>query len=119
MKKTSLIVTLLVAVFFISCNNEKNNSENDSTRTIILKTADESPSIVEIGDGTNFYCEPVSIGKYEYFVQHSTMSCPKIEKGVLRNCYQLDGYYNIFCPTCMNDWLISKFNKRFFPNGYK
>jgi hypothetical protein len=91
----------------------------DDTKTIILKSEDRDLTVAEVGDGSNFYCEPISIGGDEYYIHHSTMGCPRIKNGVQRNCYKLDGYNNIFCPGCMSDWLISAWKDRFFPNGYK
>ena len=55
-----------------ACKNESD------THTIILKTEEPSLTVVDIGDGSNFYCEPISIGGDEHYVIHSTMACPKI-----------------------------------------
>lgn len=104
-----VIVVLLVCAAFISCENK------DCAGSSSLV---ESTEIV-LGDGSVFYNEVVSIGGTDFFVHHSTLKCPAIKNGVQRNCYKLNGYNNIFCSCCMNDYLITTFNNRFFPNGYK
>ena len=114
MKKLFLLGAMVCALgMMAACKNESD------THTVILKTEEPSLTVVEIGDGSNYYCEPISIGGDEHYVIHSTLACPKIDKGVQRNCYKMNGYNNIFCPTCMNDLLISLWKDRFFPNGYK
>lgn len=113
MKKILLVFTIMMVELFVACNNESD------TKTIILKSEDKNLTVAEVGDGSNFYCEPISIGGDEFYIQHSTMGCPRIDKGVQRNCYKKNGYNNIFCPGCMSDWLISEWKDRFFPNGYK
>ena len=114
MKKIFMLgLVMSTFVMMTACKNQ-----ND-TQTIILKTEDVSLTISEVGDGSNFYDEPISIGGDEYYVIHSTMACPKIDKGVQRNCYKINAYRNIFCPGCMNDLHISLFNNRYFSDGYK
>ena len=68
------------------------------------------------------YAEPLFLGGSnvnDYCLQHSTINCPAIRNGVQRNVYKLNGYNNTFCSVCMSDDLITNFNNRYFPNGYK
>jgi len=68
------------------------------------------------GDGTVFYNEPIKVGTDAMYIHHSTLNCPKIQKGVLRNCfYSSDFYSNTFCSYCMDDELINEWIKWFFP----
>lgn len=71
------------------------------------------------GNGDHFYNEPISIGGTAYTKHHSTLDCPDIIDGVQRDCYKTVAYNNLFCPRCMDDELISKWNKWFFPDGYE
>lgn len=52
---------------------------------------------VIMGDGSNFYGEPISIGRDDYYIHHSTLNCPLIQVGVQRNWYKLSESYNTFC----------------------
>lgn len=74
---------------------------------------------VEKGDGYYFYDEPISIGGEEYYKHHSTLDCPVIKNGVQRDCHKINAYNNLFCSHCMDDELITLWNDRVFPDGYK
>lgn len=67
------------------------------------------------GDGSSFYNEPIKVGSDDMYIHHSTLKCPKIQKGVLKNCNYVDYYSNTFCSFCMDDELIHKWTKWFFP----
>lgn len=106
----------------VSCNTVNKEdlkkeilSEIESSRTTV---------VVKKGDGNNFYAEPIFLGSNgtyinEIDIQHSTINCPAIRNGVQRNCYKTNAYNNTFCNLCMTDALITIWNKRFFPNGYR
>ena len=107
--------------FFTACINV--NKEELKKEIISDLKSNVQPSVVK-GDGVNFYAEPIYLGGTssfvnENYIQHSTINCPTIHNGVQRNCYKLDAYSNTFCSICMSDVLITKWNDRFFPNGYK
>ena len=100
------------------------NVHDDKLKKEIISElqSNECPTVVR-GDGNNFYAEPVYLGSSsgyinEIYIQHSTINCPAIHNGAQRNCYKLNGYSNTFCSVCMSDELITKWNSRFFPNGY-
>lgn len=85
----------------------------------ILSELHHKSKYVTKGNGSNFYAEPISIGGSDYYIHHSTLNCPAINVGVQRNCYKIYGYSNTFCHYCMDDQMITQFNNRYFPNGYK
>lgn len=71
------------------------------------------------GDGTNFYAEEKTkartnlIGQditHDYIIYHSIPNCKAIENGVSKNKTYSDSTYrennSVFCPKCMNDYLI-------------
>lgn len=71
------------------------------------------------GDGTNFYAEEKTgtranlLGKnltHDYIMYHSIPDCNAIENGVSKNRAYSDSTYrmnnSVFCPKCMNDYLI-------------
>lgn len=89
---------IVIAVLFTSCTGKTSHKRT------------------RIGDGTHFYCEPIKIGSDSYGVQHSTLNCPKINKGVMRDSYNKKEVANIYCPECMTDELITIFIERHFPN---
>ena len=116
------IVLLFALISLIGCNNV-NKEELKKEIITELKTKNSLPSVTK-GEGSNFYAEPVFLGSSgtyinEVYVQHSTINCPAIKNGAQRNCYKLDPYHNTFCNVCMNDHLITEWNSRNFPNGYK
>ena len=90
---------IVIAVLFTSCTGKQCHKKT------------------RIGDGTHFYCEPTVIGDDIIVVQHSTLRCPKINKGVLRDNVAKEQIRNYYCPECMSDELITIFNERNFPNG--
>lgn len=117
------IIYILSVCSLVACNNV--NKETLKAEIIDeLKSSSDIP-IIKKGDGNNFYSEPICIGpgstynNGDSYIQHSTMRCPRIKNGVQRNCYKIDPYNNTFCNICMNDELITQWNDRFFPNGYK
>lgn len=75
----------------------------------------DSTQQVTKGDGSVFYDEPIKVGSDDMYIHHSTLDCPRIQKGVLRNCYKLDYYSNSFCNYCMDDDLITSWVKLNFP----
>lgn len=116
------ILFLFAFYCFTSCNNV-NKEELKKEIIAELKSANNKPSVVK-GSGDNFYAEPAFLGSSgtyinEVYIQHSNLNCPKISNGVQRNCCRTDGYHNTFCSVCMSDELITEWNNRFFPNGYK
>ena len=111
MKKSLFIIVACTVV--TACNSYTENIKQD-----ILTELTESFE-VEKGDGKYFYNEPISIGGEDYFKHHSTLECPHIKNGVQRNCHRTDPYENLFCSHCMDDKLISLWNKEAFPDGYK
>lgn len=118
MNKSFLLFTLCCLT---ACNNV-NKEELKKEIITELKSANNRPSVVK-GSGDNFYAEPAVLGgsnpyANEIFIQHSTLKCPMIRNGVQRNVYNKNGYNNTFCSVCMSDELITKWNDRFFPNGY-
>lgn len=122
MAMRKVLLLMFAVISFVSCNNV---NKEELKKEIIneLKSANTQPSVKK-GDGSNFYAEPVFVGSSgtyinEVNIQHSTINCPAIRNGAQRNCYKLDPYHNTFCSLCMNDDLITKWNQRFFPNGYK
>ena len=121
MRKVLLLMFSFIA--FASCNNV-NKEELKKEIISELKSANIQPSVMK-GNGSNFYAEPMALASTsrnvnDYYIQHSTINCPAIRNGVQRNCYyKLDPYNNTFCSLCMTDELISMWNSRFFPNGYK
>ena len=104
---------------FFSCSSPDNSDLKREIKDEILSELRQNSTFVSKGDGSNFYAEPISIGGDEHYIHHSTLNCPAINVGVQRNCYKLNGYNNTFCHYCMDDHLISTFNSRFFPKGYK
>ena len=60
------------------------------------------------GDGTYWYNEPRFVGSQEYYIHHSTLECPAIKMGVQRDCFQYNQTSNTFCPVCMDNLLISR-----------
>lgn len=120
MRKVLLLMFSFIA--FVSCNNV-NKEELKKEIISELKSANIQPSVKK-GDGSNFYAEPIYLGSSgtyinEISIQHSTINCPAIKNGTQRNCYKIDPYNNTFCSLCMSDELITMWNDRFFPNGYK
>ena len=118
MKKLFLI---FICCCLAACSNI--NKEELKKEIIAELQSNEQQTVVK-GDGSNFYAEPVYLGSSseyinEIYIQHSTINCPAIHNGGQRNCYKLNAYYNTFCSVCMSDVLISKWNDRFFPRGYK
>lgn len=107
---------------FTACDNI-NKEELKEEIVAELKSASTHLSVVK-GSGANFYAEPAFLGSSgtyinEVYIQHSNLNCPVIHNGVQRNCYKIDPYHNTFCSACMSDDLITEWNNRFFPNGYK
>ena len=71
------------------------------------------------GDGSNFYAEEKTgtrtnlLGNnitHDYIMYHSIPDCNAIENGVSKNRAYSDSTYrmnnSVFCPKCMNDYLI-------------
>jgi hypothetical protein len=116
------ILFFLAICCLAACSNV-NKEELKKEILSEIKSHNNQPTVKK-GDGSNFYGEPVYIGSSgsyynEIEIQHSTISCPAIKNGIQRNIYKLDPYHNTFCNICMNDELITTWNQRFFPNGYK
>ena len=116
-------VLLLLAICTLAACNNVNKEELKKEIINELKSSNTQPSLKK-GDGSNFYAEPTYLGSSgtyinEKSIQHSTINCPAIKNGTQRNCYKLDPYHNTFCSLCMSDELITMWNDRFFPNGYK
>lgn len=109
MKKFILIIPILI---FCSCVDNQHLKEDIKQELVNEIDTVQHP---QKGDGSYFYNEPIKVGSEDMFIHHSTLSCPKIQKGVLRNCYKLDYYFNIFCPVCMDDKLIDDWTKLNFP----
>lgn len=98
----------------ISCNAYTENLKKE----IISELKEDTRSFTK-GSGYHFYNEPTSIDGEVYYIHHSTLECPNIKNGIQRNCYKLDPYYNLFCSHCMDNDLITLWNDRVFPDGYK
>lgn len=109
----------LSSILLLSCSGNHNSDMKKEIKDEILSEISQKNMYVPKGDGSNFYAEPISIGGIEHYIHHSTLNCYAINVGVQRNCYKLNGYSNTFCHHCMDDKLIDKFNRHFFPNGYK
>lgn len=71
------------------------------------------------GNGAHFYVETFDKGtnyfkgmpiSNEMFIYHSTPNCPNIKYGTLRDIYYNDIKRVSFCPHCMDDELIERFN---------
>lgn len=71
------------------------------------------------GNGVNFYAEEKTgtranlLGRnvtYDFIMYHSIPDCKAIENGVSKNRAYSDSTYrennSVFCPKCMNDYLI-------------
>lgn len=71
------------------------------------------------GDGSNFYAEEKTGARanllghnitHDYIMYHSIPDCNAIENGVSKNRAYSDSTYrmnnSVFCPKCMNDYLI-------------
>lgn len=115
MKKFLLIIPLLMLMLCSCVDKEQIKKEIEAEiKNELVESLDSIQKQVR-GDGSNFYNEPIKVGSDDMHIHHSTLNCPKIQKGVLRNCYKLDYYCNTFCPYCMNDELIDKWTKWFFP----
>lgn len=88
----NLVFILIVLISLASCNNA---------------------GVVK-GDGNIFYCEHHYLNGEEYYIQHSTLNCPFIKLGVKRgNVITYPPGRNLYCPKCMNDALIYKFENDF------
>lgn len=88
----NLVFILMALISMASCNN-----------TGVVK-----------GNGNIFYCEPHYLNGEEYFIQHSTLNCPSIKFGVKRgSVITYPSGRNLYCPKCMDDTLIYKFEKDF------
>lgn len=116
------ILLLFAICCFAACDNI-NKEELKEEIVAELKSASTHLSVVK-GSGANFYAEPAFLGSSgtyinEVYIQHSNLNCPVIHNGVQRNCYKIDPYHNTFCSACMSDNLITEWNNRFFPDGYK
>jgi hypothetical protein len=67
---------------------------------------------VKKGYGSKFYGEPVSMGEFRIFLQHSTMHCPAIKNGTNSSCYHSNiETRNTFCSKCMDEELIEKWHE--------
>ena len=115
------IFLLIVIGTFCACNNI---NKEELKKEIISELKANTQQTLKKGDGSHFYSEPVYLGSsgtfiHEVDIQHSTINCPAIRNGVQRNCYKLNPYDNTFCSVCMTDELITMWNNRFFPDGYK
>lgn len=119
MRRIHIFLFLLLMILISSCTNPDKSELKKEIKDEIISELRQKSMYVSKGDGTNFYAEPVSIGGYEHYIHHSTLNCPAINAGVQRNCYKINAYNNIFCHSCMDDQLITTFNSRFFPKGYK
>lgn len=62
------------------------------------------------GDGTYFYAEIAELSKHYLYIHHSTLDCPAIKKGVRRGRVRPEESENWFCPVCMDDELIDKWD---------
>jgi len=105
------VTLLLLCIVATSCvNKDKLKQEiKDELRKEIY-----SGKFVEKGNGNNFYCEYASIGNHTYEIHHSTLNCPEIKSGVLRNWrYTKAEDSNLFCHVCMSDNLIDIFNSKY------
>ena len=98
MKKKLLMVLIISGVMLASCTGKQGHKR------------------MRIGDGTHFYCEPILFGDEILSVQHSTLSCPKINKGVMRDKHPKEELINLYCPECMTDELITIYIERYYPN---
>ena len=112
------VLSLLTICLLVACNNV-NKEELKKEIISELNSSNIQPFVIK-GNGENYYAEPMALASTSsYYIQHSTIRCPAIKNGVQRNVYKINGYNNTFCSICMNDFLITKFNESFFPNGYK
>lgn len=112
MKKYLFI--LLSCCLIASCNSYSEKLKED-----IIDELEKDAESVTKGNGYYFYDEPISIGGNNYYKHHSTLDCPDIKNGVQRDCHKVDAYHNLFCSKCMSDELITLWNDRVFPDGYK
>ena len=88
MKKITLCLIFVSSLLFTACNK---------------------------GNGEHFYLET---GKERGLIYHSLPSCSKIETGVSRDDYNIDGWRRFkTCPKCMDDDLIDMLNKK-IKKGY-
>ena len=107
-----------ILIMLVCCSITGCSSYTEKIKKDIITVLTESIE-VEKGDGYYFYDEPISIGGEEYYKHHSTLDCPEIKNGVQRDCHKINAYNNLFCSHCMDDELITLWNDRVFPDGYK
>ncbi len=117
MKKILFLIPILVLCSCVDKEQIKKEIKEDFKKELV--TSLDSMQMHIKGDGSNFYNEYVKVGSFEYDVHHSTLDCPRIQNGVTRNCYKNDYYSNTFCSFCMDDELIDKWTKWFFPKKAK
>lgn len=110
--RTYFILLFSIIASMSSCS-DKDQLKNQIKKEILSDIGNNNYQVI-MGDGSNFYGEPISIGRDDYYIHHSTLSCPVIKVGVQRNWYKLSERNNTFCHVCMNDNLITMFHKRFF-----
>ena len=97
-----ILILLTACCALLACSNrEKLKAE--------IKAELQKEMVVNKGTGYYWYNEPIIRQNTEYFIHHSTLDCPAIKTGVLRGYYKrYREYYNYFCPKCMDDELITK-----------
>lgn len=112
LNRTYFILLFSIITSMSSCG-DKDQLKNQIKKEVLSEIGNNNSHLIK-GDGSNFYGEPISIGRDDYYIHHSTLNCPLIQVGVQRNWYKISESNNIFCHLCMNDDLITRFHKRFF-----
>ena len=108
------LILLLSCSLIMSCT-----SYSEKLKKEIINELESNTETLTKGNGYYFYDEPISIGGEKYYKHHSTLDCPEIKNGVQRDCHKINAYNNLFCSHCMDDALITLWNDRVFPDGYK
>lgn len=105
------ITIIFCSVLLMSCTNREKIKE-EIKEDILNEIQDRKKAIK--GNGTNFYGEKISIDGEIHYLHHSSLNCPAIHSGIQRNWYNQFENRNTFCNICMDDYLITKFNEKFF-----
>lgn len=111
--KLESLIVVIAALACCSCSSNKDELKTEIRNELLKELS--SKREIQPGLGTAFYPEPIFIGNMEYYIQHSRYNCPGIRTGVQRNWHKKWEYCNIFCPVCMNEELMAKFKKIYFP----
>lgn len=110
MKK--IISTLAFGLLTACTNINKEELKKEIKENLKNEMDDTIPKVVK-GDGSVFYNEPHTIYDRVYYTHHSTLKCPFIKGGVQRGYTYNNFFQNLYCPVCMDDNLISLFERMY------